>query len=92
MEQNVFKIIYIIGWAFIVIIRIPYAWRTRTNRIVVDHKTVRERILLALESVGAGALPLVYIFTPWLSFADYRLPAWAGWTGAASFAVDLWLL
>lgn len=92
MEQNVFKIIYIIGWAFIVIIRIPYAWRTRTNRIVVNHKTVRERILLALESVGAGALPLIYIFTPWLSFADYRLPAWAGWMGAASFAIGLWLL
>ncbi len=31
-------------------------------------------------------LPLVYIFTPWLSFADYHLPDWAGWLGVVILA------
>lgn len=92
MEQNVFKILWIIGFIMIVIIRLPH-WRLgRSNRVVVDRNPVRERILLAIEAVGAGALPLVYIFTPWLSFADYQLPAWAGWAGVASLVASLWLL
>lgn len=91
MDQSMFKIVYGIGFIMTFIIRLPYWWLARSTRVVVDRKTVRERILLALLSVGIGALPLVYIFTPWLSFADYRLPAWAGWTGAAIFAVALWV-
>lgn len=54
MEQMMFKIVYGIGWAFIVIIRIPPHRRARTNRIVVDRKTAREASLLALEVVGGG--------------------------------------
>ena len=37
-------------------------------------------------------LPLIYLVTPWLAFADYRLPDWAGWGGAVGFAVAVWLL
>lgn len=92
MEQSIFKIVYGIGFIMIFIIRLPYFWLARSTRIVVDSRTVRERILLALLSVGVGVLPLVYIFTPWLNFANYQLPSWAGWTGATIFAVGLWVL
>ncbi|MCQ3975175.1 MAG: isoprenylcysteine carboxylmethyltransferase family protein [Anaerolineae bacterium] len=92
MDQSMFKIVYGIGFILVFIIRLPYWWLARSTRVVVDRRTVRERILLALLSVGVGALPLVYIFTPWLSFADYQLPSWAGWTGAAIFAIGLWVL
>lgn len=92
MDKGTFKIIYGIGWAFIAIIRIPARWRARSNQLEVDHKDAREKSLLALVSFGMGALPLVYIFTPWLNFANYRLRSWAGWTGATSFAAGLWLL
>ncbi len=92
MDQNIFKIVYGIGFIMIFILRLPYFWLARSTRIVVDRRTVRERILLALLSVGVGVLPLVYIFTPWLNFANYQLPSWAGWTGAAIFAVGLWVL
>jgi hypothetical protein len=37
-------------------------------------------------------LPLLYVFTPWLSFADYRLPSWASWAGVIVFAAALGLL
>jgi protein-S-isoprenylcysteine O-methyltransferase Ste14 len=38
-------------------------------------------VLLLLLFLGNFILPLVYIFTPWLNFADYTLPAWAGRLG-----------
>lgn len=92
MERSVLKIIYIVGWAFVAIIRLPFRRQARTNRIVVDRKTVGEISLLAILGVGLGALPLAYIITPCLNFANYRLRPWAGWTGAASFALGLCLL
>ncbi len=37
-------------------------------------------------------LPWIYIFSTWLDFADYSLPAWAGWIGVVDLArlVLLW--
>jgi protein-S-isoprenylcysteine O-methyltransferase Ste14 len=37
-------------------------------------------------------LPLLHTFTRWLSFADYDLPAWAGYIGIVIFAIAMWLL
>ncbi|HEM61239.1 MAG TPA: isoprenylcysteine carboxylmethyltransferase family protein [Chloroflexi bacterium] len=37
-------------------------------------------------------VPLIYVLTPWLDFADYHLPPWAGWIGVAIFALAIWLL
>lgn len=48
--------------------------------------------LLAILWGLAILLPLVFIFTDWLSFADYYLPAWAGFAGIAVFTVAIWLL
>lgn len=92
MEQRIFKIIYGIGWAFIAIIRIPARWRARNNQIVVNRRTAQEKSLLALLSVGMVVLPLVYIFSRWLNFANYKVRSWVGWMGAGSFAIGLWLL
>lgn len=92
MDQSIFKIVYGIGFIVVIIIRLPSLWLAKSAPIVVDHRTVGEKILLALLRVGNGALPLVYIFTPWLNFANYQLPSWAGWTGAAIFAICLWVL
>ncbi len=32
------------------------------------------------------------MFTNWFDFADYNLPIWAGWIGAATFVIALWVL
>jgi protein-S-isoprenylcysteine O-methyltransferase Ste14 len=85
------KAIWALLWVFVALIRIPVRRRTTNNQIVVD-KTAQDRYLLAVLAVGMVALPFVYLFTPWLNFANYRLRSWAGWTGAASAAVGIWLL
>ena len=41
---------------------------------------------------SAQFVPLVYIFTPWLEFADYRLPLWVSLTGVLLFIVALLLI
>lgn len=89
MERRKFEIIYGIGVLIMTLTRLPYWWRARTMRIVVDRKTAREKSLLTLLAVGMGVLPAVYIFTPLLNFANYTLRSWAGWTGAGIFAVGL---
>lgn len=49
--------------------------------------------IILISAAGiAMALPLFYLFTPWLGFADYCLPEWMGWIGTAVFAMALLLL
>jgi protein-S-isoprenylcysteine O-methyltransferase Ste14 len=40
----------------------------------------------------AQFLPLIYIFSDWLNFANYELPQWAGWIGVVIFTPGVWLL
>jgi protein-S-isoprenylcysteine O-methyltransferase Ste14 len=86
-----FKIIYFMGLIIMSIIRLPYKRRTKTNQIVDSRKTTLEIFLLSLLFVGMIVVPLIYVFTPLLSFADLQLPSWVGWIGVAVSVVALWL-
>jgi protein-S-isoprenylcysteine O-methyltransferase Ste14 len=68
---------------FIVYCSIRGVFKGRAER---HEKTVRrldafERILLSFVFAGALLLPALYLFTPWLGFTDYRLPASVQWCG-----------
>jgi len=56
----------------------------------------RELPLMLLVGVAMQIVPLIYIFSSWLDFADYRLPGRAdaleGLVGVAVFGAALWLL
>jgi protein-S-isoprenylcysteine O-methyltransferase Ste14 len=71
-------------------IRYVFARQTRGNEKGVSRVGL-DGILIAIVSVGTLLLPALYLFTPWLSFADYRLPAWAPWIGALAMCFGLWL-
>ena len=43
--------------------------------------TKQEKSLLFLLWGSMFILPIVYIASNWLDFANYSLPVWAGWTG-----------
>lgn len=92
MFESIFKIFWLIGLILGSVIRAIYAKRPRKDEIAIDRKTVLEGFLLSLSSLGLLVLPLVYLFSPWLDFADYHLPTWVGWLGAAIFALALLLL
>jgi len=92
MFDSIFQVIWLIGLIVGSVIRAIYAKRPKKDEISVDRNTWLERLLLSLSSLGLIFLPLIYLFSPWLDFADYHLPIWAGWIGVVIFAFALWLL
>jgi protein-S-isoprenylcysteine O-methyltransferase Ste14 len=90
--DNLFKIIYFIVFLIASIIRVKYTRPYQRRSMKYDKKTVNNAILISLPGIGMFVLPIVFAFTNWLSFANYQLPTWAGWTGVVLFAFMLWLL
>jgi protein-S-isoprenylcysteine O-methyltransferase Ste14 len=71
-----------------------YLSKNRQSREKQNKKLHSNKMDLFLDTVTdlAQVLPLVYIFTPWLDFADYSLPRWFSLVGVLLFIVALWLL
>jgi protein-S-isoprenylcysteine O-methyltransferase Ste14 len=96
MLDSVFKLIYVIGLVTGSVIRAVHIRRYKQNRIADDYKTALDRLLVSFSSLGLIIIPLFYLLSPWLDFADYHLPVWpsliAGVAGAVVFAIALWLL
>lgn len=78
------------------VIRGVYVRRYGKPKISDDLNTGVDKLLLLLSGVGMQLIPIVYLLTGWLDFADYGLPAAAslalGVVGALFFAVGIWLL
>jgi protein-S-isoprenylcysteine O-methyltransferase Ste14 len=85
------KIIFTIGMMLWLIIRIPYQREQKQNTIVDDRKTAQEKVVRLLLLIGILFLPLIYVLSPWLNFANYRLPIWADGLGIATLGLSLWL-
>ena len=89
--SGVLEAVYFSGLLLAVAIRAPHEVRRRRNRITDRRVGWLEAVLMALVVPGMFLLPAVYALTPWLEFADYRLPPWAGLFGIVVFAGALWL-
>ena len=102
MLDNTFEVVWLVGFIAgcavraVGVLRVKRGWRGKPNAVTDDRTPRSDWPLLLLVFLGMQVIPLLYVLTPWLDFADYDLPAWAGWTagllGAAVFAVALWLL
>jgi len=92
VSDSIFKVFYLIGLIVGSVIRALYTKQYRQNRITDDRETVLDKLLVILSSMGLIVIPLFYLLTPWLDFADYYLPIWAGWIGVVVFADALLLL
>ena len=89
--DTIFEVIFLVGFVIGTIIRKIYTSPGRHSKAVRKHKSTMDVVLLGLAGTGLF-LPLVYLFTPWLDFADYDLPGWLGWIGAVVFAGAIVLL
>jgi len=92
ISGSLFTILYFVGFTVGSAIRIVYTRRYKQFRTAQTFETRQDRLLVALPGLGMFVLPLIFALTPWLGFADYSLPAWAGWLGVLLFAGALWLL
>jgi protein-S-isoprenylcysteine O-methyltransferase Ste14 len=83
--------LFLYGLIVYVAIRGRFGARTKHNQKVVSRVDTRDRALVGVVFVGNIILPALYLFTPWLGFADYLLPELAPWCGTAIMVIALWL-
>ena len=92
MLDNFFPVSYLVGFIVGSAIRAWYMRKHRQDRTAIFREEgIAVGLLASLWGI-AILLPFFHIFTHWLDFADYDLPAWAGWIGVATFVLALWLL
>lgn len=92
MFNSQFKIVYFVGLIVATIIRKAYTSRYIREPATVRRKSPTDAILVGINGF-AMLLPLIYVLTPWLDFADYSIPVWTGWVGTgifAAFCLMLW--
>ena len=92
MPDILFQVYYLICLSVASFIRVWYGIKYRQDRKAILREEGFAYALLASLWGLAILIPIVHMFTRWLSFADYALPAWAGYIGIATFAIALWLL
>ena len=91
MFNSIFKIIYSIEFSLIVIVRKIYTTKYREIKLIIVKKNTLDLVFLTLNGIGM-IVPLFYVFSSYLDFANYFLPRWTGWLGALIFAIAIWLL
>jgi protein-S-isoprenylcysteine O-methyltransferase Ste14 len=91
MRIQPWNLVFSIGFIAYVGVRAVFERHARGNEKAVSRADLRDRTLIGIMVVGGLLLPALYLFTPWLAFADYRLPTFAPWCGAAVMVIALWL-
>ncbi|MDD9910361.1 MAG: protein-S-isoprenylcysteine O-methyltransferase [Ahrensia sp.] len=83
MTQFVASIIWCLGIATWLAIRWPHRRRARKTKIVAHRRSAGERVALGLTILGLVVVPLTWILTDLVEFADYPFSPIQGWIGAA---------
>jgi protein-S-isoprenylcysteine O-methyltransferase Ste14 len=92
MDPFIAKVIYMAGyWVANFVIRIPHIKAHGRLPIRARHNTRVDTSLFFVVGMGGFLVPLFYIFTPLLSFADYPVPLWTGAMGVAVLVLGDWV-
>ena len=91
MFNSVFKIVYFIELLVATTIRKIYTSDKKESGLKMQKKSPTEIIFLGLNGIGM-LIPILYVFSTALDFANYSLPDWLGWTGIVFFALAILLL
>src|SRR2546423_11145631 len=91
MRVQGWNLVFLVALIAYVTIRGIFARQTKSNEKLIRQNNACERALLVAVGIGSLLLPLLYLFTNALGFADYRLPAPASLCGTVILAVALWL-
>jgi protein-S-isoprenylcysteine O-methyltransferase Ste14 len=84
------KIAVLLASVVLVVIRAPHGQRSRTVPVAKSRKGRQETLLLTMAWI-AFFLPLVWIVSPWLEFADYPLHPVPFIAGIVCYVFGLWL-
>lgn len=85
------KVVILIAAIAVVAVRAPHGHRSRAQKVVESRKGRLEVLLLVVAWIGF-LLPLVWLATRWLSFADFSLYPLPLISGTLLLVAGLWLL
>ena len=91
MFDQPWNLVFIVGFVVYAGIRHVFEQRTKSEEKVVRRMDGLEIGLLVIVSLGSLLLPVLYLFTPLLAFADYSLPSFASCAGVVIMLLALWL-
>jgi hypothetical protein len=86
MHVGGWNLFFLIAFIVYVSIRGIFDRQTKNGEKVITRVDTLERVLLTTVGVASILLPLLYLFTPWLAFADYRRREIVHWCGAPILA------
>ena len=89
--MDIFTAIYFAAIVIEMIIRAPLNKKRKLEKMSERRVTTQEKTLLFLLFIGMFIIPIVYASSNWLDFANYTLPAWAGWLGVVLIAGALFV-
>src|SRR6476660_7826328 len=90
MNPWVAKVVVLAATLTMIAVRAPHGRRSRNVKVVRSHKTSLEAGLLALAWIGF-VIPLIWLASPVLSFAEYPLRLGPLVAGVICFVIGLWL-
>ena len=90
MNPWIAKAIVLAATLTMIAIRAPHGRRSRSVKVATSHKTPLETGLLVLVWIGFF-VPLIWLASPALSFAEYPLTLGPLIAGVVCFVVGLWL-
>ncbi len=91
MNPWIAKAIILAGIVGMAVVRTPHIRRSTVIKVVANRKSTLDNVLVALVSIGLF-LPLIWIATPVLAFADYPLRPISFGAGVICLVIGLWLL
>lgn len=91
MEPIILKLGYIAIIVGTSIIRYPHSKKNQSNEITINKQDQLEKLLLGLVALGMMILPMIYIFSDLLAFANYALPLPLQILGLLLLLPTLWL-
>ncbi len=91
MLDHPWNLVFLAGFVVYASIRHVFQKRTRNEEKVLSRRDGLEVTLMVLVGIGSILLPVLYVFTPVLGFADYRLPTFAPWCGTVVMIAATWM-
>lgn len=85
------NIAFAIGFVVYVVTRGKFATLAKDNESMDRRAGLQEKVLLSAVLVTSLLFPVIYLFTPWFSFADYELSNWVHACGLVIMVAGLWL-
>ena len=89
--MDIFTALYFAALVIEMIIRAPLNRKRKAEKMSERRVTGQEIFILLFLLLGGFIIPIIYATTNWLDFADYTLPAWAGWLGVLILAAGLFV-